>query len=133
MSIGVASGSVVLTLKSEVLWRGPELKERSCSPAREIQSLFPAFATISVLSSKVGRASGSVPADGSVALAWVIKDSSNSPLRCVSTKNLEARLSMSALALTFVESKNSSFPRTNPASKHISTILSKKALKISRP
>jgi hypothetical protein len=39
---------------------------------------------------------------------------------------------MSALAFTLVESKNSSSPCTNPASKHISTILSKKPLKVSR-
>src|SRR5215207_6224776 len=50
MSIGVASGSVLLTLKSEVLLRGPELKERSCLPAREIQSLFPASAVVSLSS-----------------------------------------------------------------------------------
>src|SRR3954453_22604680 len=103
MSIGVASGSVLLTLKSEVLLRGPELKERSCLPALEIQSLLPAFAAISVSSAVVGRLSKSVLAGGLISLPSGIEDLSNNPLRCVSTRNLEARLSMSALALTLVE------------------------------
>ena len=34
---------------------------------------------------------------------------------------------------TLVESKNSSFPHTSPASMHISTIRSKKPLKTSKP
>ena len=123
----------MLTLKSEVLLRGPELKERSCLPAREIQSLFLAFAVVSLSSSEVGKVKRSVSADGSVMLSSVIEDSSNNPLRCVSTRNLEARLSMSAFAFTLVESKNSSSPRTKPASMHICTILSKKPLKASRP
>src|SRR5215203_757540 len=82
--MGVASGSVVLSRRSAVLLRGPELKVRSCLPAQEIQSLFPVFAATSASSSEseVGRVSSSMLADGSASLpSSGIEDPSKSPLR----------------------------------------------------
>src|SRR5215210_4227742 len=140
--IGVASGSVLEALESEVLFLGPLLKDRSCLPTLEIQSLPAELLRRRSSSSAVGRlrttpsssTSASSTSWGSSESFWCRTSSSlKRSLRWASTNHLGARESTAASASTLVASKNSSLPPTIPASTHISTILAKKFRKTSRP
>src|SRR5215210_4407465 len=123
--MGVASGSVMLTKRSAVLLRDPELKERSCLPSREIQSSLRALFSLRLSSPAVGSASATDAqglGGGDVtksSISW-LPVFSKSSLRWFCAMDRERRLSASALALTLVESKYSSSPHTSPASKHSS-------------
>jgi hypothetical protein len=80
----------------------------------------------------VGKALGFIRG-ASTALFVGPEESSNSSERWASTANLDTSESVQASASTRVASKKSSPSQTKPALRHISTISSKKRLKISRP
>ncbi len=138
--MGEASGSVLLASRSAVrrYYHSPFIS-RCCLPSLQIQSLLEAFSAANCSSVAQGKAASSkwascaarlAPFGGSVAL----KCSSKSSSRWASTAKRGAMDSSEALASTLVvASKYSSLPHTNPASRHSSTILSKKRRNTSRP
>ena len=101
--MGVASGSVVLTKRSAVLPRGPELKARSCPPSREIQSSLRALFSLRFSSPALGsvsapHTSGFGCGVATSSISW-LPVSSKSSLRWFCAMERERRLSTSALAL----------------------------------